>query len=125
MGAVLPSCEKAMEPFEHDTEGERGPGLELRLEWWDVDMERRLIQEWRRVARLGCGSTSSPMPRSLEGARSVSVKLLKLGGGRAFSTVIARDLLMLVRCDLASYAQRVARGVDEEDGSASGEELMA
>lgn len=46
MGAVEPSCENAMEPLEHDTEGEIGPGLVSRLEGWELEMvDRRLTQD--------------------------------------------------------------------------------
>ena len=46
MGAVEPSCENAMEPLEHDTEGEMGPGLVSRLEGCELEMvERRLTQD--------------------------------------------------------------------------------
>jgi hypothetical protein len=49
MGAVDPLCEKAMEPFEHDTEGDSGAGLGFLLDCCELDMvERRLIHDRRR-----------------------------------------------------------------------------
>ena len=48
IGAVEPSWEKAIEPLEHETAGERGAGLVGRLE--DMEMvEKRWIQDGRRV----------------------------------------------------------------------------
>lgn len=50
MGAVEPSCENAIEPFDTDIDGERGPGLEFLLEGCELEiLERRLIHEARRV----------------------------------------------------------------------------
>jgi hypothetical protein len=49
MGAVEPLCEKAMEPLEHDTEGESGAGLGFLLDCCELEMlESRLIHERRR-----------------------------------------------------------------------------
>jgi hypothetical protein len=48
MGAVEPSCEKAIEPLEHDTDGESGAGLGLGflLDCGEFEiMERRCIHE--------------------------------------------------------------------------------
>ena len=47
-GAVEPLWENAIEPLEQETAGERGAGLEGRLEETEME-ERRLIQEGRRV----------------------------------------------------------------------------
>jgi hypothetical protein len=67
MGAVDPSCENAMEPFESETEGESGPGLVSRLEGCELDMaDRRLYQD----ALLDCGrawASNSLMFSSFEG----------------------------------------------------------
>jgi hypothetical protein len=49
MGAKEPSCEKAMEPFEHDTDGESGAGLGALLDCCELEMvERRFIQDLLR-----------------------------------------------------------------------------
>ena len=48
MGAVEPLWEKAIEPLEQETAGERGAGVPGRLEETEME-ERRLIQEGRRV----------------------------------------------------------------------------
>jgi len=47
MGAVEPSWEKAIDPLEHETAGERGAGLGFRLDVVEME-ERRLIHEARR-----------------------------------------------------------------------------
>lgn len=48
MGVRGPSWEKAIEPLEHETGGESGAGLVLRLD--ELEMaERRLIHESRRA----------------------------------------------------------------------------
>ena len=61
MGAVEPSWEKAMEPLEHETEGDCGAGLVFRLEGCEVEMvDRRWIQEARRDDARAAGSRSSP-----------------------------------------------------------------
>lgn len=49
MGAVDPSCENAMDPFEHDTDGDSGAGLWFLLDGCEFEMlERRLIHEGLR-----------------------------------------------------------------------------
>jgi hypothetical protein len=59
MGAVEPSWEKAMEPLEAETEGESGPGLELRLEAWELEIvERRFLSHVGRCRRVAVGSKS-------------------------------------------------------------------
>lgn len=68
MGAVEPSCEKAMEPFEAEMEGDCGPGLEVLLESREVERpERRLIHEGRREGLYAAASTSSMLSCSLGG----------------------------------------------------------
>jgi hypothetical protein len=60
MGAVEPSWENAMEPLEHDTEGDSGPGLEFLLEFCDVEMvDRRFIQDVFRAGKCNGVSGSS------------------------------------------------------------------
>lgn len=60
MGAVEPSWENAMEPFETDILGDKGPGLEFLLEGCELEMlERRLIHEGRRVETWFVGSIGS------------------------------------------------------------------
>lgn len=59
MGAVEPSWEKAIEPLEQDTDGDKGPGLEFRLVFWELEIvERRFIHDGLRVERF-MGSISS------------------------------------------------------------------
>ena len=60
MGAVEPSWEKAIEPLEHDTDGDSGPGLVFLLDACEVEMvDRRWIQEARRDDARAAGSRSS------------------------------------------------------------------
>lgn len=62
MGAVEPSWENAMEPFDTDIEGDKGPGLEFLLEGCELDiLERRLIHEGRRFGTWFVGSIGSTM----------------------------------------------------------------
>jgi hypothetical protein len=69
MGAVEPSCEKAIDPLEHDTEGDKGPGLEFLLELCDVEtIDSRFIHDGRLEARCAAASKSSSVSRSLLGA---------------------------------------------------------
>lgn len=97
MGAVEPSCEKAIEPLEQDTEGDSGPGLVSLLEGCELDMtERRLIHDaLRDCGRPANGSRSfmfsslgvvQPLPlgacRGCE-AGSPTVSLLR-GRGRSW-----------------------------------------
>lgn len=59
IGAVEPSWEKAMDPFEAETEGDMGPGLELRLEVCELEMvERRFFSQLGRERRVAVGSKS-------------------------------------------------------------------
>jgi hypothetical protein len=59
MGTVEPSWEKAMEPLEHDTDGDSGAGLEFLLDCCEVDMvERRFIHDRRRDGRLSSSAMS-------------------------------------------------------------------
>lgn len=60
IGAVEPSCEKAMEPLEHDTEGESGAGLAFLLDCCEFDMvERRFIHDCLRDGMMSFESTSA------------------------------------------------------------------
>ena len=48
-----------MEPLlEQETDGDNGAGLGLRLDTWELERERRLIHEGRRVALCGAASSS-------------------------------------------------------------------
>jgi hypothetical protein len=60
MAAVEPSWEKATEPLEHETAGDRGDGLVFRLDELDID-ERRFIHEARRVGTYLAVSTSDTL----------------------------------------------------------------
>lgn len=60
MGAVEPSCEKAMEPLEHEMDGDKGAGLGFLLECCELEMvERRFIHEGRRVGTCVVGSSAA------------------------------------------------------------------
>jgi hypothetical protein len=61
MGAVEPSCEKAIEPLEYDTDGDSGAGLGFLLECCEFDMvERRCIHERLRDGTCA-GRSNSPI----------------------------------------------------------------
>lgn len=95
MGAVEPSCEKAIDPLETDTDGDKGPGLEFLLEFWEVDtVDRRFTQDSRLVARLFVESKSSTTSVLLGNACPLS--FVKLCGCRdGLPPVI---LLTILRC---------------------------
>lgn len=60
MGAVEPSLEKAMEPFEYEREGDCGVGLGFRLESCEFEMaDKRLIHEGLRVGSRAVASNSA------------------------------------------------------------------
>lgn len=60
MGAVEPSCENAMEPFEHDTEGESGAGLAFLLDGCELDIvDSRFIHERLRDGACAFESASA------------------------------------------------------------------
>lgn len=60
MGAVDPSCENAIEPFEHETEGDSGAGLGFLLDGCELDMvERRWIHDLLRDGTLMGWSNSA------------------------------------------------------------------
>lgn len=100
MGAVEPSWEKAIEPLEYDTDGDIGPGLELRLECCELDIrERRLIQDVLLEAWVIVSSVSSTSP-----SRGGGSPLTRMPFGR--SEVSTLDILLL-RCR-PSWLYRVA-----------------
>ncbi len=57
MGAVEPSLEKAIEPFEYETDGDKGAGLGFLLEGCELETtESRLIHDARRLETCEMGS---------------------------------------------------------------------
>jgi hypothetical protein len=59
IGADEPSSEKAMEPLEHDTDGDSGAGLGFLLDCCELDMvERRFIQDRLREGKLSNSAMS-------------------------------------------------------------------
>jgi hypothetical protein len=76
MGAVEPSCENAIDPLEHDTEGDSGRGLEFLLEVCELEMvDRRLIQEGLLVETCAARSISSKASMSLWGVKPFTIAL--------------------------------------------------
>jgi hypothetical protein len=109
MGAVEPSREKAIEPFEPETDGERGAGLVFRLESCELEMvERRLIHEARRVGTCLAVSASSGMS-----------KLFTLPGNCRCSAA-SLVILLASRRGRPSWLSRGANGTREEGATGIG-----
>jgi hypothetical protein len=108
MGAVEPSWEKAIEPLEHDTDGDIGPGLEVRLECCESDIiDRRFIHDVLLEGRFIVSSISS-VSFSLGGEPLTNMPF----GRKEVSTL---DILLTSRrCGRPSWLCRVASGTREE-----------
>jgi hypothetical protein len=118
MGAVEPSREKAIEPFEPVTEGDSGAGLVFLLECCELEtMERRLIHEARRVGTCLAVSASGM-------SWSLGAKLFSLLGtcrwNCCWSAASLVILLTIRRWGRPSWLSRVANGTREEGTTGMG-----
>lgn len=82
IGAVEPSWEKAIDPLEHDTDGESGAGLGFLLEGCELEIEeRRFIHEGLRVDMwelVSAADTSCSVSRAWASCSGISPLVILL-----------------------------------------------